>query len=349
MNLIFFSEIAGGGAERVATVLAKEFAEEGHNVSIISLKNETDCFEIGNKVKHFIINADENKKYIFLYRIKEISKIIRKEKPERIICLSTIGIYALLAAAIGNSKLILSERSDPNKSMTRISRVIRWINIHVAKRIVFQTRYAEEQYPKHIQKKGVIIPNPISQEMPEIYCGERNNTIVAVGRFITAKNYPLLLRAFENFSLKYPEYRLEIYGNGPKREQVNELVSHSEILKKKLIINNFTTNVYNEILKSAMYVSSSNHEGLSNTMLEALALGIPTICTDCPVHGARDYIEDGVNGILVPIQDVDAMSNAMERIAKGELSNLKIVNNAKLLRANLAVENVAKKWLQIME
>lgn len=349
MNIIFFSEIAGGGAERVATVLARELAEEGHNISIVSFKDETDCFAIGTKVKHFVANTDEKKKFKTIYRLQEIKRIVKKEKPEYIICLSTIGIYALLAAIFSKSKLILSERSDPNKSMTRISKVIRWVNVHVARKIVFQTIYAKEQYPKHIQKKGVVIPNPISQGLPEVYTGERTNTIVAVGRFITAKNYPLLLSAFEIFSLRHPEYNLEIYGNGPKRTQVDELISQSEILQQKVTINSFTTNVYNKILKSTMYISSSDHEGLSNTMLEALALGIPTICTDCPVYGARDYIENGVNGILVPIQDAEAMSTAMEEIAKGNLSWDKIVENAKFIRSNLDVDVIAKKWIQIME
>lgn len=93
-----------------------------------------------------------------------------------------------------------------------------------------------------------------------------------------------------------------------------------------------------------MFVSSSSFEGLSNSMLEAMAIGLPTICTDCPCGGARMIIINGVNGILVPNGDKDALAQAMAQVADDSKLAAYLSKNAMKIREDLSIKKIARLW-----
>ena len=97
---------------------------------------------------------------------------------------------------------------------------------------------------------------------------------------------------------------------------------------------------------SAIFVSSSDYEGISNSMLEALGMGVPTICTDCPIGGAREMISDGENGILVPVGDDNTLYLAMKKIIENPDFANKISNNAVRIRDQYPVRKIAEEWLK---
>ena len=97
-----------------------------------------------------------------------------------------------------------------------------------------------------------------------------------------------------------------------------------------------------------MFVSSSDFEGMSNSMLEAMAIGLPCVCTDCPAGGARAVIEDGKNGLLVPVNDAIALSDAMKRVASDTIFAEKLSKNASNIRKNQSVEKIIDKWMAII-
>ena len=167
-------------------------------------------------------------------------------------------------------------------------------------------------YPESIRKKGVVIPNPIAVDNPStVNSGEENNRVIAAGRLHKQKNFPLLIRAFAAFSKDFPNYSLDIFGEGEEREALQKIVKNLS-LTDKVFLKGKTDALFDEFLKSTIYVSSSDYEGISNSMLEAMAAGLPTICTDCPCGGARATIKDGVNGLLVPVGDEDALADALK-------------------------------------
>ena len=158
----------------------------------------------------------------------------------------------------------------------------------------------------------------------------------------------MLLDAFSSFHEKFPEYVLEFYGKG---EQRDELMAYSEKLQIQDSVRFMgqISNVYDKMLKAAMYVSSSDFEGMSNSMIEAMALGMPVVCTDCPAGGARMVIDNGENGFLVPIKDADAMCCAMERIAGDPELAQKFSRNARKLREKLSTDVICKQWKDLMD
>ena len=104
-----------------------------------------------------------------------------------------------------------------------------------------------------------------------------------------------------------------------------------------------------EKMKSAViYVSSSNYEGISNAMLEALAIGVPVICTDCPAGGARTYIQDGINGYLVPVGDEDALCEKLNELYRDKKIQDRFSEGSKRIRSDLSMEKIGAKWEMLL-
>lgn len=219
---------------------------------------------------------------------------------------------------------------------------------------IFQTIDQKKCYGKSVEKNSYVIRNPITSVLPEIYTGERKNKIVNFCRIDPQKNLILLADAFKLFSEDYPEYVLEIYGitsTERARNYKEKLLEHINDLdlSGKMKIYNAVSDVHDRIYDCRMYVSSSDYEGLSNSMVEAMAMGMPCVCTDCLGGGAREMITDGENGMLVPVNDVDALYKAMCRMVSEEGLAEKCSRNAHKVRDELSVESIVNQWLNVIE
>lgn len=218
---------------------------------------------------------------------------------------------------------------------------------------VMQTEEELAFYKAHL-KNGAVIHNPVRSDLPESFQGQRRRVIVNFCRVSEQKNLQLLMDAFLIFHSAHPDYTLEIYGNTITDEEkiyLEELTSRIRERKLGHIIKFLPPRAdVHEIVKDcAMFVSSSDFEGLSNSMLEAMAIGLPCVCTDCLGGGAREMIKDGENGLLVPMGDVNALASAMSRMADDEALAHKCSENAQKLRYELSAENIANKWLEYIE
>jgi glycosyltransferase involved in cell wall biosynthesis len=152
---------------------------------------------------------------------------------------------------------------------------------------------------------------------------------------------------------EHPEYVLKIVGDASNEEgtHVVETIkqkAHIYNLKDSIILKPFSPNVHEEILEDAMYVNTSDYEGISNAMLEAMAIGLPVICTDCPVGGAKATIENDINGILVPVGDAESVYNAMKKIIEDKEFARNISKEATNLRDKISLDNIARKWMELL-
>ena len=100
--------------------------------------------------------------------------------------------------------------------------------------------------------------------------------------------------------------------------------------------------------ESAIYVSSSDYEGISNSMLEALAIGIPAVCTDCPVGGARRYIRDGENGYLIPVGDADVMADRMLALMEDKKLGESFSKESVKIREELTDDRIFGMWKALL-
>lgn len=259
----------------------------------------------------------------------------------------------LLAAEGLPNKIVISERGDP-KRLLKKRYGYNFIRKYYqrADAVVFQTNDAMAAYPENISKKGTVIFNPINYKLPEPYFGEREKYVTTFCRISPEKNLTMLIDAFALFLKDFKEYRLRIIGDAVNKAgetTLNKLKTHIEELgiSNKVDFIPFDSKVHDYILCDSMYVNSSDHEGMSNAMLEAMAIGMPVICTDCPIGGANAVIRSGENGILTQVGNSTEMSEAMKKIAGNKAFSEKLSRNAAEIRYKLSLENTAKKWMEL--
>lgn len=336
-----------GGAERVISILANAYAEKGWHVNIIMLLEDRCDYTLHPNVE-LIAFANKN-----ISRIKQvpswiikIRKHVRQNKPDKIVSfVARINIITLLACAGLKSDIIISERNDPKSDgRSEIIRFSTYLLYPLSKKIIFQTKWAQSCFPKNIREKSRIIYNPIS-----IACiAKKNNSkkIVTVGRLAEQKNHILLIDAFAKISEIHSEYTLHIFGEGNLRDLLRRKI-HELNLQDRVVLEGNVSNIHERISDAEMFVLSSDYEGLSNALLEALMMGLPCISTDCA--GSNEVIKDGVNGLLVPVKNLNLLANAIERIIKDkDLANL-LSMNAEKDSIKFNSENVIEQWGEVIE
>lgn len=338
--------LGGGGAERVMLNLANYMAEQGHSIIVFCtaprIKNE---YPLNAAVDVIFLETDKKNKLLKIAdKLKKIRNVFKKYKDYTLVSFfPQENMYTVIGAMGLPNKVVLSERNDPSRiPEKKILRIIRNIIYEFCDEIVFQTKDAAKYFSKRIQKKSCVIYNPVNDGMPDPYLGKKEKVVIAVGRMSPQKNYPLLLDAFAQFHQMHPEYKLEVYGRGKRQHLLNQI----ERLKiaDSATLYEHSNNIYDRVRKCEIYVSSSDYEGMSNTMLEAMALGTASVVTDCPVGGARAVIEDHQTGILVPVDDAKKLAEGMRELAENEQLRKKIERNALYVRKDLSVETIAQKW-----
>ena len=211
--------------------------------------------------------------------------------------------------------VFVSERNNPwVMPDVKITRLLRKAMYPLAKGIIFQTEMAKSFFPKYIQRKGIVIDNPVDvSRIPLLYEGSRNYTITAVGRLAPQKNFKLLINAFYMFSKMHDDYCLEIYGDGQLKNELEQQIKELGIAHKVSLCG-ARKDVLDRIRCSSMFVLTSDYEGVPNVLLEAMCMGMPVISTDCPSGGPRKLIEDGINGLLTPVGDCDELVKRMDSL-----------------------------------
>ena len=252
------------------------------------------------------------------------------------------------------NKFIFSERSNPiveASNRTALAFINRMFSRTDA--MVFQTPDAMEWYAEKIKINGKVIFNPVKQDLPEPYDGVRKKSVVNFCRIDSPKNLPLLVEAFSKIHNEHPEYELYIYGDDAGHTPEHTVRFKQSInnsgCEQAIHILPARPDVHSVVNDFGMFVSSSDYEGMSNSMLEAMAMGLPTVCTDCPIGGARAIIRDHENGILTPVGDADALYSAMKEIAEDPQLARKLSENGRKIREQLSPDRIAEEWISLIE
>lgn len=351
MKILFtIGTLGGGGAERNVSILANTFVKEGHQVGILTAWGDERAYELDERVQYMTLTANDKNKYIkFVRQVIKIRPAIKKYEPDLVISfLSDVNSCVLLRTRFTKYKIIISERNDPHKDPTiKVFRILRKIMYPFADGYVFQTPDAREYFVKTIKNKpNIVIPNPVKDNLP-IHIDNESGVIVSVSRLAPQKNLPLLISAFERVLYNHPNCQLYIYGEGPLREELQCLINEKR-LEKSIKLCGFTKDILNKVNEAEIFVLSSDYEGMSNSMLEALGMGMPVIVTDCPIGGARMMIKNGENGILVPVGGVEEMAQAMKKLIEDEGLRKKISQRALQVRNTNSIESIIQKWMQFI-
>lgn len=356
MKVIFaISSMAGGGSERVISVLANRFIKDGIEVLIMMTVGNEIAYQLDEliEIKHIGGMSGGN----ILKRIERIKKMRRGFKEEReahiISFAPDTSFFVILAALFTKNRLIISERNDP--AICPYPYRLRNLLYRRASCFVFQTEDAKKCFPHYIRKKSYVIANPLSEE---INIPKRNEDIknryeiVAVGRLEPQKNHALLLESFAIFlgkmkAIDVNHYTLTIYGSGSLHDILKKR-AESLGIADKVTFAGFHADIMEKIKNCAMYILSSDYEGISNSLLEAMAIGLPVISTDCPVGGSKTLICSGKNGILVPVGDAKALAGAICKLAENPLLASQMGKEAAKVRELYTAEVISKKWIELL-
>lgn len=344
MKILFYiNAIHHGGAERVICNLATQFSEHGDDCILTTSFCDNWEYHFGEKVRRIAL-FESQLNYGFLRRnislIRRLRKILKIEKPDVVVSFMAEPNFRTLIATRGlNVKTIVSVRNDPNKEYPNF--IYRFLAKHLYKKadgIVFQTEDAQKWFPKSIQKKSKIIFNQVDEVFYNtIYNGERHD-IVTTGRLVAQKNHKMLIRAFAAIADKISD-NLIIYGEGELRGELESLIAELH-LENRVFLPGSVKNVADTIKSAKLFVLSSDYEGMPNSLMEAMALGIPCISTDCPCGGPRMLFGEDAEGKLVPCDDVKKLSMRIFQ----ELYNLGNGTTERKLAQTFHPDHVNSDW-----
>lgn len=349
--MFMISSLTGGGAERVTVNLSNSLCDT-YDVCVVTLFSNPDDYALDERIELFRFIDYEAKLprlkrklkslFPYLFKLLWVRKLKKDWKPDATISMLTVPnlLNALIKA--GDFRIV-SERADPSKIGGRYYRNAK-ISSALADHIVFQSHRVQQMFSVNVQKKSSIMLNPVTVSC---IAGEnKEKRIVNAGRLDEQKNHLLLIRAFSRFVKNHPEYTLEIYGKGSLKEQL-ECEIKTLGIEEKAFVKDFSYDLHSSMKTAEMFVLSSDFEGLSNALLEAMMMGIPCISTDCA--GSDEIIDDGINGLVVPVRDENALCVAMNRLAEDPELRRTIAKEARRRSDCFSRETVIKQWIDLIE
>ncbi len=357
--MFHINSLGKGGAERVVVNLSEEFAKMGKEVVIATEWKAKDEYPLPDEVRRLSAGLEKEEEKLSggkqrKLRTKRLHELIVREKPDVVLSFCRNANYrAVLAAEGTKTPVIVSVRSDPyvdyaSAKQKLLSRLL----YGRAAGAVFQTDYARDFFSKKLQKISAVILNPLHRQFLSLTKAERRKKeIVTAGRFHEAKDHIVLIRAFERIMEEYPEVTLKLYGEASEDNTHHLIREHikAHCLQDRVLLMGNSSHLERDLIDAAVFVLSSKYEGMPNALMEAMAMQLPVISTDCPCGGPRTLIKDGVNGLLVPVGDDGAMAEAIRRVlSEPERAEEMAVHAGEIVK-KAAPDRIAREWLDYIE
>ncbi len=345
--LVIVSSLLPGGAERVSLAICERLAMKGWEVHLLvsRLNKKTPAvYPVPDGVHlHACRIFSEFRPTRFFGNYLLLSFLMKKIKPN---CVVSLGAqYKLIeqVGILGKEKTVLSERNWPRSeygSQDEFDVAAR--RFEKADAVVFQTAEARNCFSEYHINRAVVIPNAAPNFDYE-WVGGESKRIALVGRLFPQKNISMAIRSFYLFSMRHPGYVLDIYGEGPLLEELQQL-SSSLGISDSVVFNGKSKRIYEALESCCLYISTSDFEGISNALLEAMSIGVPCVCTDCDGGGARLLIRDGFNGSLVSCGDEEGFARAMEEVLMSGEKMQTYSANAKQVKKEMSEDAIYGKW-----
>ncbi len=353
--LLLNADIGYGGAEKMLAFVANTLSKSIDNqVTFLTYRDNIVKQTLSERVVHHHIQLEHSgggKGLISTVRC--LRKYIKNNAFDVAIAfLSPSQLRLTLACKGTKTKVILSQRGDPYVKAEGIkSKIIEFINNRVfsnADYFVFQTEKARDFYSQKVRKNSAVICNPI---VPLIRTSVRDNdtvknTIVSVARSdLKQKRQDILIDAFCEFYKKHNDYLLELYGDGDDLDLIKEMARKNSNIR----VCGATNSVAEKIQNAAMFVLSSDFEGIPNALLEAMSIGVPCISTDCSPGGAALLIKNRETGILVKSGDSKELAEAMSYFDANVDEREKIGQCGMYVNRKFSADNIAEEWIRVVE
>ena len=338
-----------GGTIRTTFTMAEELAKRGHDVEIISvyrLRQSKPALPVppGVRLRNLTDMTKANKQRLAAGRdpvsrlrtwlVRRPSKLISSNdyRYENFNRLTDVNLLRFLASVTDG--ILISTRPGLNLLVARLApgHVVRVGQDHV--NLTSYLHALREQmklfYPRldmvtaltpaTAQKYRKMLPKKVRVEcfpnaVPELN-GARSKLdakiVVAAGRLTRQKGFDRLLPAWHELSQRHPDWKLEIWGSGRERENLQDQIDELGIGASARLAG-YTEHLHDELARASLYVMTSREEGFPMVLIEAMGAGLPAVSVDCHT-GPREIITDGVDGYIVPEEDQPALVARMSEL-----------------------------------
>jgi glycosyltransferase involved in cell wall biosynthesis len=340
-----------GGAERVAATLLKAWAQEGRAVSAITFHSPgTDFFEVSDRVNRVVVGGASASSNLFqglisnLHRLINLRRALRASGARTAIGFITATNVLLIVAAFGLPvRVVISERNDPQRQDPgRQWRLLRHCLYRFADVVTANSGHAVQQMAAYVPKRKlrkvlnpVTIPRETSQPI-------QSRTLLTIGRLVPQKNQRLLIDAFSRLGERAASWRLEIVGEGPEQAELAAAAQQSSAIDRITLINNVADPSVH-YRKAAIFVLPSLYEGTPNTLLEAMAHGLPCVVADC-LPGALEYVENEVTGLVFRGRDMQHLADCLMILMDDPELRYRLGTAARQRMEGLSLRHVLAEW-----
>ncbi len=365
----------GGGAERVMSTMANYWASHGHEVLLVTHdRSENDFYPLDSRVvRHgFDISKPPGSPLDTVkHNIQRITlprRCMVDVRPDAVISFTVrMNVQNLIALRGTGIPVIVSERNNPLAQQQPLPfTLLRRYLYPKSSALVVQTEAARMWALGFMPHEKVhVIPNPVSMQQEslkqtimacstgQIIPGKGfdlhgcRHLITAAGRFTHQKGFDLLIEAFSRATRDTNDWCLMILGEGEDRSFMQDLISRLS-LQDRVFLPGMIQNLEPVLKKSTFFVLSSRYEGFPNVLLEAMAMSLPVISTDCP-FGPSEIVNNGVDGILVPNGNVRALAGAMEHLMVHEDARRMLGEHARVSSERFSLDTVMHQWEALLE
>lgn len=348
-------EFSYAGMEKMMVWLGNSLANKGFDITFCTFYDTSRCNGYSDKVKSIELGLTYSNSFIkrnfytFIYGTKKLRSLYKKGDYDYVISFGdTIFFNILLIKLFYKINLITSERGDPYHSANFLERLRRML-LKYSEVIVFQTNGARDFFPESIKRKSIIISNPVTIPKEQWNQFNARERIVFVGRIDFWQKRPdLLLKAFAIVHKKFKNYLLDICGSGSEIERLKNLADELNI-SDFVVFHGAVNNVNDFLLGAEIFVLTSDFEGIPNALLEAMAIGMPVVSTDCSPGGAAMLIDSGNNGLLVPKGNINSIAEAICYLIDNKKIASSMAIQARETMKQYSPASIINKWIDIIK
>lgn len=353
------NNLSQGGAERVVSNLANAFAAAGCEVLVATEETGENEYPLDPRVRRVCVglrpeDAGKNRAAKFLLRIRYLRAFLKEFRPEVLCAFAQRANYRALTACRGTGvPVVISIRTDPAGHYDRLSDKLQIRRLFPrAAGCVFQTTQQKEFFRPYLQDNSRIILNPIHPKyIGRPLPGREERSVVQSARLVDFKNQLMLLDAFEIVHRRHPDFVLRIYGedSGDGTKELLEEKIAALCAGEYVFLMGGSDALETELARGRVYAFSSDWEGLPNALMEAMALGMPVVATDCPCGGPAEIIEHEGNGLLVPIKDPEALAEGICRLIEDDALAERLGENARRIADRASSEVIFAQWRDYLD
>lgn len=345
------SSLGGGGAERVLATMANHWAGLGWEVTVLTLRADeaTTAYPLHERVRVGRLNLIRERNPVLdaghLGRLLALRRALRAAAPDLVISfLDKLNVAVLLAVVGTGIRVIATEHLVPwRQPMGAVWETLRRLVYRRAARIVSPTAGIRDYLVRSVPGRHTILGYP-AQLLPgaALPVTDRAPLIFAAGRLAPEKGFDVLIAAFARVHAQHPAWRLEIAGEGPLRSALAAQISASG-LGGSVELRGHLPTVRERMRDAAIFVLSSRNEAYPMVVCEAMAAGAAVVATDCPT-GPREMLRAGVDGLLVPPDDVPALAEALLGLIANAALREKLAAAAHVGARRFGIETVMPQW-----